>query len=554
MHTQSRKRGSAIAFGTVLALALVVLGVGFLFLILYMGGQNETKNAVDAGVLNIGKQVIDNITVDLNGSEEQQIFYDCTATNANGYDKIELPVGGKVSLRTINRVWGKAMLIAANAKESGSGQSNADKALQGAADISKALADKLKTASNLYTFFTDFAQANSVRMIGTDVKVNVLPGANWQTSLLERDFESNIQLNPGDNNGLPPGVSFDTNSTTPCMRNPVPAGAGGVKFLKGYSPITMGNGTFWQVPFAYDEKPHLVARSTFDSNSSTAKPITWNDAVPNGFSAEGAAVKSGPNGERAISWVMSNPRQPFQLSMPHSFMKIHLDELRVHFMFFPAPAPAVEMAPSQSYDDYTPSSVTGAPAPAGGVLCSTVTPDSVEVGLDVVGRPLDQLIFGPPGGDTAHLEALMTNRMNEMLSKPGSTANMHSVLNDPLTIGYILAGERDFYVFSTDGENLTVLPKYLALPMAPWLLGSIDNNPDGSESKLVDDTWIPAPIFFSPIVTPDPFCTEFLALGWGTWDKDLYWTPGTGYNKCLGTVRVKRWTDVYSLGICVPVI
>lgn len=90
--------------------------------------------------------------------------------------------------------------------------------------------------------------------------------------------------------------------------------------------------------------------------------------------------------------------------------------------------------------------------------------------------------------------------------------------------------------------------------MSPWLFNMIDNDPDGKEKKLVDDASMPGPIFFSPIVTPDPFCIELFSFGWGTWDKDLYWTPGTGYNGCLGTVRVKRWTDVYSLGICTPVI
>lgn len=48
-------RGSATVLSTVLALVLVVLGVGFLFFTLYMGGQRETKNAVDAGALKIGR-------------------------------------------------------------------------------------------------------------------------------------------------------------------------------------------------------------------------------------------------------------------------------------------------------------------------------------------------------------------------------------------------------------------------------------------------------------------------------------------------------------------
>ncbi len=52
-------RGSIIVLATVLALTIVVLGGGFLFFELFMGAQKETKNAVDAGVLNVAKQVLD---------------------------------------------------------------------------------------------------------------------------------------------------------------------------------------------------------------------------------------------------------------------------------------------------------------------------------------------------------------------------------------------------------------------------------------------------------------------------------------------------------------
>jgi hypothetical protein len=55
---RQRKRGSVTAFAAVLALTLMVLGIGFIIISLYMGGQRETKNATDAGALSVGKEVL----------------------------------------------------------------------------------------------------------------------------------------------------------------------------------------------------------------------------------------------------------------------------------------------------------------------------------------------------------------------------------------------------------------------------------------------------------------------------------------------------------------
>jgi hypothetical protein len=51
----------------------------------------------------------------------------------------------------------------------------------------------------------------------------------------------------------------------------------------------------------------------------------------------------------------------------------------------------------------------------------------------------------------------------------------------------------------------------------------------------------------APFCSPTPACFE-----WSTLHKEIYWTPGSGYNKNLGELSIKRWTDVYSLGICNP--
>ncbi|HEY9718640.1 MAG TPA: hypothetical protein V6C69_14300, partial [Trichormus sp.] len=225
------KRGN-ISFGTALALALVVLGIGFLFLSLFMGGQRETKNAVDAGALSVGKQVLDadQVSVDLGADPSQQIFADCASDqiDPSAGGPLQL-LGGKITLRRINRVWAKAMTIAINAAaaggDAGSGTSNAQQACSAAQEISDSLAAKLTNASNLYPFFNDFSGRNSVRMLGNSANVQDLPGANWQTSLMDRAAESNIVLSgsPSNNFNMPANFSLPSSFYTQSTRANVPA-------------------------------------------------------------------------------------------------------------------------------------------------------------------------------------------------------------------------------------------------------------------------------------------------------------------------------------------
>ncbi len=561
-----RNRRGNISFGTALAMALVVLGVGFLFLSLFMGGQKEAKNAIDAGALSVGKQVLDadQVSVELSGDPNQQIFSDCTSDQIDP-NSAGNPVqpGGKITLRRINRVWAKALTIAINAAAAGSdantGTSNAQQACSGAQEISDSLAAKLTNPSNLYSFFDDFAQRNSVRMLGTSANVQELPGSNWQTSLMDRNVESNIVLpgNPGNNFNMPANYTLPSNFYTQSTRPNVPAAGANLWFLKGYTPLTVGGQTFWQVPFQYDEKPHLVSKTTFDAAQPSAQPLDWTNAVPNAFSVEGKALPKQGVGEKGMSWVLTNPREPFTLSIPQSFLHIHVDTMQAYFYFFPAGFPIKDpLQPEVDYG-YTPSTATGAPMLQGGPFCSSVTPDEVELGLEVVGQPLDGIIFGLiPPADTTDLETNMVNRINEMVGQAGSpksASDLHALLSNPYTTACLIKGDQDFYIYSTDGINLTVQPQEIAQTV-PWLSNMISNDPDGNETEPVDDATSPSPIFFTPIVTPDPDCAPvFPPIGTATYNKDIHWTPGSGYNGNLGLVRVTRYTNVYSLGVCSPV-
>jgi len=552
-------RGSIIVLATVLALTIVVLGGGFLFFELFMGAQKETKNAVDAGVLNVAKQVLDKsnaqVSVMLPGGPTS-CFWDVTCDEPASYNLGD----GIINLKRVNRMWGKAMLIAINAAaaqsdgNAGSGPGNAQQAFNQAQTVSDQLTDKLNNQTNLHGFFANLASQNSVRMLGLGAEVKPLPGNGWQTSLMERGAESNITLNgspPSFN--LPPGYSLNNSFVTKSTRNPVPASGANLWFLKGYIPLAIGNQTFWQVPFKYDEKPHHVSRSLFDASTMKNNPLSWNKAVPNAFSGEGEAIKKSPDGQKATSWVLTNPRENFQLSMPHSFVKIHLDDMESHWYFPLSPTPMVKWS-TQSYG-YTPSSQTSL-MPGGGPLSVSVS-GTFLIGLDVVGRTLDGVIFDPPfSGNSSKVEAYLTNRCNEMMTVPGTTkttAQMHAALSDPSTILAMVGGVRDFYLFSPDGMSLSCKPQPLAIAQSPWLATMIGQSADGTETKLIDGATFPAGLGIPPMstVVPDPFCTPVPLPVVGFWYKDVAWTPGSGYNGNLGLIRVKRWTEVQVPGMSV---
>ena len=142
MDIRHRQRGAALGLVAVLAFVLVILVIAFFQLTMYFGGSKETRNAVDAGTLNVGKRSFEIKVIALQSAEMR--FMDVADST------------GKFGLANINRVWGKALLIAANAEamkadgQEGSAVGNADTTFDGAKSLSVKLADELKTPSNLH--------------------------------------------------------------------------------------------------------------------------------------------------------------------------------------------------------------------------------------------------------------------------------------------------------------------------------------------------------------------------------------------------------------------
>ena len=234
-------------------------------------------------------------------------------------------------------------------------------------------------------------------MLGTDAKTRSLKGDNWQTSLLERGRESNVAVAPPEYS-MPPNFQMP-NLVMKSSRKNVPAAAKDFWFLSGYTPIKLADRTFWQIPYVYDETPHMVSGTEFAANTVKAKPIDWQKPIPNAFSGEGIAVakSSKAPGQKAISWVLTNPGQTFKMSIPHSFVRIKLDKMYSHWYFFPVgPQTKVEFGDPQEYK-YKLDTHSGPKMPLGGAFCMYVQAGDVEVGGDVLARTLDQIIFRAAG-------------------------------------------------------------------------------------------------------------------------------------------------------------
>ena len=331
-------------------------------------------------------------------------------------------------------------------------------------------------------------------------------------------------------------------------------------FLKGYENLDFGGSSVWQVPFLFENKPHMVSKTDF--NTAKTNAAGWSNPVPNAFSAEGVASQPGKPAEKGMSWMITNPRQTYKAAIPHTFIRLRVEKPKVNWQFVPLAFPVTYFTDTYGF---TPETKSSPPAPAGGPLCATVQAVSVELGLELaplLATGIDGMIFAPPvSGGEPYLQQELVARCNEMITKVGTTVSagdVHAALANPLCTAALVSGQtQDFALYSPDGQTLRCMPIIggaVTDPQVPWLSLIANNAPDGSEKKKGTSIPIPGPFLFTPVIVPDPFCVQNFALGTGTIEKSLYWQPGTGFNGCLGKIRVQRESNVISIGVCVPII
>jgi hypothetical protein len=494
----------------------------------FFGGAKEISNAVDAGTLNVGKKSFE-VKVGAQSLDEKMQFKDLEDSQ------------GQFGLTNINRVWGKALLSAANvaamsnAEKTAQAQNNADKLFSAAEGISNRLADKLNTPANLHDYFTELSKQNSVRMVGKTATAEVQDG-DWKTSLVNRGIESNLRIFQDQ---FP---SADTYNAVAAVEKTVKGEAH--KYVPGYKPISIGGHNFCLVPFKAEEKTCLISKGQFDDEALKQKPLPqWSNPVPNSFSCHGHTVTEAPYKEESIAHVLTNPQRTFKLEMPSAFIKIKLKEKSTaKWSFNGIPWPA-----TTSYDYVIPENSTRGPGVAGlGTITGTCT-----FGLEYINKTVYGALFALPTENYDGVKNALVQRIKE-IDPDFKAGDLQSLLSFPLlpaAADHDADSDNTVYVVFKSNGKLKCLPQPEAQAFALFD-ANFSKSADGNERKIKNES----PLFVPGVPgvcwgTPVGFGTpkdlpDFMLI-----EGELHWKPGSGYDGCLGELRLERGTHAYVNGI-----
>lgn len=318
-----------LVLGCIIILALIGVAAGwFMFL---TGGFRESQNAVDAGSLNLAKQVMHNPAAELNmGTAEAE------------FAQVAEPRDGKfyANLNNINRLSAEIFLIDANCaamqQENSADQhvANASEQMHSALDnIQGKLAEQLAARANVIAYYETTANANSIRMLETcsnkDLRVYQ---KDYRVGYTDRGSLSNTYLS---DKQIPKGFKIKWDKARSDWASKVKADADERHYFRGYineinpsgaKPIyfaTMKEGD------SLDDvtrcQPHLIAESTMRRDMDTAK-LAWQKPVPNAF---GITMNTGtkyvdPLSSTASSAVVRSlrPTEGYAAQIPFGFIRI----------------------------------------------------------------------------------------------------------------------------------------------------------------------------------------------------------------------------------------
>jgi hypothetical protein len=366
-------------------------------------------------------------------------------------------------------------------------------------------------------------------MLGLNAKIQS-DASGWETACTDRDEESNLRVA---NSQLPSGVTLAPSDTKSVSEK---AGAGTGIFFRGYHGLTANGRTFSMVPFKYDEKPHLISGLSFEQ---AKLPLSsWSKPVPNAFSARGITSNQKYYANSAVAYVVANPQRQYQLAIPHAFIRIKLQKNDVHYSV------NVEPDHDSTYDfvpgQYNPEVVIH---PVGtGTLHGNST-----LGNEYIPPTLRQAIHAL--SDHPEVTAVLLQRVREIKSD-FTESDLNSLLNStPL-----IPGVDEYIIYPTYGTadntdpTMHCSPTAIAKAAATWL--NVSASADGSEQQIASEN---RPPFTAPNIG-----TSYLT---GTGCKppgptlvsetgELKWTPGSGYDQCLGTLHIHRTTSIRYTGVC----
>ncbi|PWU01568.1 MAG: hypothetical protein C5B53_02740 [Candidatus Melainabacteria bacterium] len=509
------QRGITLGLVAVLGILLTIIGLGLFTMSMILGGARETRNAVESGALNVGKQ---SLTVAVSPSAgDQQQFMDVADSN------------GQFELKNIDRVWGKATLASINesameseGSSSSTSSAHAQQLQQAAQDLSTQLSQQLNQANNLYGFFEPYAQAGSVRMLGAKTYVDVVADGDWQTALMDRGAESNIAVDPTQ---LPSG--FDATSLQ------LVTAKDGNQYLPGYTQVQLLGSNFWFVPFKVSEKPHLVAGNHFQENTLAADPLSWTDAVPNAFAVHGGTINSNQSQQKADAAVITNPQLIFKMAMPQAFVRIDIQANTLQWNL-----DGIDMD-STNYP-FMPGDVETSftyPLPCGTIWGTEYCGNEYLTGPTLFTALFAQPPIPPMSSKTFDY---LLQRVQEI--HPGYKASDLTGLLVATPIDPSATSDQQFVIYAASNESSAPILCTPASAAPSWT----SSQPDGTYEILETE---------GPL-GPNFGLTELDC--YGAWEYPTYtdfygergWTPGTGYDGCLGTMQIHRTTTAYLFGFC----
>lgn len=302
------ERGSILVFISILMFAIIVIGIGFFFLIKTFAGMRELQNVTESGNLNVAKTALRKPNIKLSPGLEQDNFGGLVDRD------------GTVNLFTYNRLVGQVLLVALNAQAQGTPESR-DHArtlistLQASTEsIGQRLTEALSDGFALQGSFDKLAGANFLRLLGQAVPNHRV--AEFQPAYLKKGESANVYLDPSI---LPANTSVPTNTYSSGR-----ADSTGFQYLSGYQPFTVpGIGSISGVPVFPNQRPHLV--STTDFRNGVAAPVSGVELPPNSFQSAGTAKEnSSRDFLRAISCsIVGALNGKFTASIPRGYLVIN---------------------------------------------------------------------------------------------------------------------------------------------------------------------------------------------------------------------------------------
>ena len=214
------RRGATLSLVIACIFLIVIVGMAFFAIVKILGGSAEVNNTTEAGILNVAKNSLTKITVDVDGDL-----------------KYTIAPAKEVNLLNYNRLVAHALLVSMNAESLGpTAQENAKILAAQVLKIGKELDKKLGDEGTLADWFINLTYRNNTKLWnGNKVNPQVITAM-----ALRKGGTTNIILTdnfPDDAPGLP----FNLKGKT--------------KYLAGYELLKYG---LTAVPVFPAQRPHLV--------------------------------------------------------------------------------------------------------------------------------------------------------------------------------------------------------------------------------------------------------------------------------------------------------